>query len=58
MRSHRKPSAKKSDDDTRKLLQPSEEVQKKMHPITRGAFDGLLRKAATPLSQKPASKHH
>jgi len=57
MPTHPKTSRKDSEGETCKLLRPSEEVQKKMHPVNRDAFDGLLRRAATPPSPKRAAKH-
>ena len=40
-----------------KALKPSAEVAEKMHPVSRGAFFDLLRRAVTPPVRKPAAKH-
>jgi len=35
---------------------PSQEVQEKMRPVARTAFNNILERAAKPLSRKPSSK--
>jgi hypothetical protein len=57
---HSSRSAKNQESDTcatRKVLKPSKEVEEKMQPLARNAFDNLLRKAVNSPAQKPAAKH-
>jgi hypothetical protein len=58
MSGHPKHPAKSSEGDKHpKILRPSPEVEEKMQPITRSAFDGLLQRAAQQHVPKPAQKH-